>query len=270
MSTEKTTEHLEEYTVAELVDDALEAGVWNPYMRNRYVYEFQQGSRRIRGLTAEAIAHIALANGISIESTTREDMDEGVLYTAVAIKHDADGRVLRAEGVAYEAYENNGRPDKFCWQKALTKASRNARRQLIPANLQISAIETLLQLDPPPAKPLPAHTRVVEKLPAVKQAEVETFEVFKTKKAALIELGIEPELFWESVKGVFDVENRDDMSVEDWTDLKSALTTEGFANWIRSIALSDDDTDTEMELPATDTTQNGNATGTQDTGALPF
>lgn len=276
-------EKMEEYKVQELCDDALETGQWNEYMKSRYVYEFKQGNRTIRGLTSEAICHIALQHGISIESTKCETMETGVLYTAVAVRterihtedeHDtptyAGGasatshRFFRAEGVCFEPFNTyTGEFDKFCWQKALTKACRNARKQLIPATMQIAAIDALMNLEKPPHSETlsqsvaPQEQRELPTLhdttPKATQpnggaaptsergqhwedkralARKRAFAFFAEKKDKLAEMGIDTETFWQGVREKYNVTSRKDMSLNDWIDVINSLKTPQFAKWI--------------------------------------
>lgn len=254
------SEKLEEYTVAELVDDALESGTWNDYMRNRYVYEFKQGGRLIRGLTAEAICHIALENGISIIDTERDILNDGVLFKAVAVKKSEDGTEIRAEGIAYEAFIDRGKPDKFCWQKALTKACRNARKQLIPATMQVAAIETLLTLDPqvslptaesePESEPETPHPdQEYKEPPELANARKSAFAVYHKRKDDLLEIGIEDGVFWGGVRENYGVESRKEMGETDWKNLRASLDLEDFAQWIRDIPVNETESDTDQEFP---------------------
>lgn len=230
------TQEIQEYQVAELVDDALAAGVFSEHMRNQYVYEFKQGNRLIRGLTASAYAHLSIEYQITIaEPPEREIMDKGILYTVCCENKDG----LRSYGIAYETFvDHRGEADKFCWQKALTKARRNAQKQLLPATLQASAIETLINLDvvefdgknvlpdpehnPRPTKDTPQPKKSpVKDTPQPKKngndpiskEQKRAFDLYEEIKYTL------PSNFWDIVRGKYGVESRVLMTIDHWNDL---------------------------------------------------
>lgn len=218
------TQEIQEYQVAELVDDALAAGVFSEHMRNQYVYEFKQGNRLIRGLTAAAYAHLSIEYQITVaEPPERETTDKGILYTVCCENKDG----LRSYGIAYESFvDYRGEFDKFCWQKALTKARRNAQKQLLPATLQASAIETLINLDVVefdgknvlrnPEKP---HAAPTEKSPTpngndpISKEQNTALALYKEIEDTL------PEHIWDIVRNKYGVESRSLMTVENWVNL---------------------------------------------------
>ncbi len=250
---------LQEYEVANLVDDALASDSWNDHMLSRYVYEFKQGSQTIRGLTATAIAHIALESGISIESveiTYYQGLsDKQVCYTACAVKETGQ----KAYGVAVEAtmrYDYDLKKDvfdKYAMQKAMTKACRNARRQLIPASMQENAIITLMALpnsqpkpisaapDPEP-EPTPKPEPSAESKPETEQdildrARKQAFAVFAECEDELAEkVGVNKEAFWEGVRQHYNVSSRSEMTLQQWRDVTHSLRVENFASWIHDYA----------------------------------
>ena len=244
---------MQEYEVANFVDDALVEGSMTDFMLNEYVYEFNQSGRTIRGLTARAIAHIAQEQNISIKEITRENQAEGVLYTAVAVKIEPgvpEAEWLRAEGVSYEPIMLNGKPDPFAWQKAMTKASRNARRQLIPAVLQIKAVAMLIEVGEsaagnnqgqaalPPAQPKDDTDR----------HRKGAFALFNEKQPALHALEIDTDTFWQGVREHYGVKSRTEMIETNWRNLRASLEAEGFASWIRDLApISEPEQNTESE-----------------------
>lgn len=219
------TQEIQEYQVAELVDDALAAGVFSEHMRNQYVYEFKQGNKLIRGLTAAAYAHLSIEYQITVaEPPEREIMDKGVIYTICCENRDG----LRSYGIAYEPFvDHRGQADKFCWQKALTKARRNAQKQLLPATLQASAIETLINLDvveydgktvlpDPEHNPLPIKDAPQPKNNGndpISNEQKTAFAIYEEIKDTL------PEHFWEIVREKYGVESRILMTDENWNDL---------------------------------------------------
>ena len=251
-----SSNELEQYEVANFVDDALVEGSMSEFMLNEYVYEFPQGGRTIRGLTARAIAHIAQEQNISIKEIIRENQAEGVLYTAVAVKVEPgapEGEWLRAEGVSYEPLMLNGKMDPFAWQKAMTKASRNARRQLIPAIMQIQAVAALMEFgekaagnnqrqQAPPALPAPPPTET-----DLDRYRKGAFAVFNEKQAALHTLEIDTDTFWLGVREHYGVESRTEMDESNWRNLRASLEAEGFASWIRDLAPAKEDPKADSE-----------------------
>ena len=243
---------LQEYEVANFVDDALVEGSMTDFMLSEYVYEFAQGGRTIRGLTARAIAHIAQEQNISIKEITRENQAEGVLYTAVAVKVESgvsETEWLRAEGVSYEPIMLNGKPDPFAWQKAMTKASRNARRQLIPAVLQIKAVAMLIEIGGNAA----GNNQGQAALPAQPKDDTDrhrkgAFALFNEKQPALHALEIDTDTFWLGVREHYEVKSRTEMDESNWRNLRASLEAEGFASWIRDLApVSEPEENTESE-----------------------
>ena len=195
---------LEKWEIQEVVDDAVAAGQHNQFMKSEYVYEFCQGGRVVRGLTASAIAHLALVENISIESHTLEKQEDGYFCTATAVKLDTNQKAI---GVAFQPHNENGRFDKFAAQKAVTKASRNARKQLLPFTLILSAIDAMCQ-----------QTSTTE-TPAEAKARKRAFAMYSEHKDAL------PEDFWEVVKAKFGVESRSNMSIPQWNETCKMINT---------------------------------------------
>ena len=251
---EKTAEYKtnapEKYEVEELVDDAIAAGGWSPQMRNEYVYTFKQGGREIRGLTSAAIAHIALEHGISITNIEKEILKDGVLFTATAVKKMPDLEdCLTAYGCAYQPFLSGGKPDVFCWQKALTKACRNARRQLIPATMIISATEQLLNLTPgvkPKPQAIDSGEAPIEKADdsndpdeLLKRATRECFATYRENKARLEKRNISEYLFWECVRERYNVLSSKGMKREQFKEVTHALRENPFPKWMRDFAYPD-------------------------------
>ena len=235
------SEEMAKYEVEELVDDALASGTWNDALKNEYVYEFYQNGRLIRGLTASAISHIAQEHGITIVEVEREILNEGVLYTAKAARGDD----LIRHGVAYEPFILNGKTDKFCWQKALTKACRNAMRQLIPAPLQLNAIQQLLTLTEADAKEaLP--TTEAEALPKPETAQPakegdpnywsrRTFAQFNERLPELEKKGVNKYVFWQAVRERYEVASRAELTDENWEAIDKDLRAEPLPRWITEL-----------------------------------
>lgn len=150
MTKETTGTEIQQWELAEMVDDAIASDQWHPAMISEYVYEMKQGGRVINDLTAAAYHQLALNRSISTVNVDREERDKGVIYTVTV--RDPNG--LEKYGVAYEPYyDSRGNFDKFCLQKALTKATRNAIKQLIDATERINAIHKLKEIGKQKEKP---------------------------------------------------------------------------------------------------------------------
>ena len=244
------------YEITEFVDDALASGKWDNRLKNEYIYSFKQGGREVSDLTASAYFHIALEHGISIVSHEFEKRKEGVLAYAEAEKLSTG---QKHPGVAFESYfDAKDNFDKFCFQKALTKACRNAIKALIPADMKLAAVNQLSQLTPATAQALENNRQQQPALPPVEddpkaRAMRHGFAVWNDYKAVLSDLEITDELFWEGVREHYGVESRKDMTEANWKNLVASLelvNSEGepFADWILNISpdagVEDDD-----ELP---------------------
>ena len=244
---------MQEYEVANFVDDTLDEGEITDFMLSEYVFEFNQSGRTIRGLTARAIAHIAQEQNISIKELTREDQTEGVLYTAVAVKIEPgspEQEWLRAEGVSYEPFMQNGKQDEFAWQKAMTKACRNARRQLIPAVLQIKAVAMLIEIGGNAAGSNQGQAALPPAQPPKDEIDRHrkgAFALFNEKQSALDALEINSDTFWQGVRVHYGVKSRTEMDESNWRNLRASLEAEGFATWIRDLAPVKEAETTESE-----------------------
>ena len=243
--------NIEQWEVQELVDEAVASGQMRPEMLNEYVYQFSQGGRIIQDLTASSYHQIALKLGISTISIEREDQKGGVLYT---VSVELDGQIRY--GVAYEPYETNRGFDRFCFQKALTKATRNAIKQLVSATERFDTIAKL--------KALPAS---VEAPPAASQQAkpVETEQSILQKKCFEIwnegqQDGTLPDDFWERVRDRYGVKSRNMMTIKNWRDCLD------FMSELRDDAMSDKATNIALSTPEDDeaTTEDADVTDISD------
>ena len=232
----------ERYELEEMIDDVAVEGQFTNEMLNAYIYEFKQGGQVIRGLTAAAIAHIALEQNISIVEVEETSLNEGVLYKSTAEKLDTG---QRAFGVAYAPFVVNGRPDPFCWQKAMTKSARNARKQLIPATMMIQAVDQLQALPKVAAGALP--TPEAKEDAERENARKAMFATFGEKKVELEKMGITEDLFREAMLKEYGVESRADLTTQQYKNCKAALELENFSNWIRDAAPKEQSAEGEGE-----------------------
>lgn len=236
----------ESYQLAEFVEDAITSGEWNEHLKNKYVYSFKQGGRIISDLTASAYFHLALQHNISIVSHKLENTEKGVMAFAEAEKLDTG---QKHPGVAYQPMiDSRGQFDVFCFQKALSKACRNSIKGLIPADMQIAAVEQLSTLTPVEAKALtqgdagalPAPTPEPKEDTPQQKAMKRMFAVFRDYKERLEALGITDEIFWGGVRKHYDVESRNDMTIDQLNNVVSSLeyVNEGgiaYASWINDL-----------------------------------
>ena len=256
------TTDLQEYEVRDLVDTAVASGTFQAY-----VYEYKKGKQTIQGLSARGVEHIGLMRGISITDHQFEETEvdgvKGVLCTAEAmlkIVHPSetetqpDGTVIEKEGYEevitapganFAPYVAYGKPDDFCHQKALTKAMRNARLQLIEASYQKVAIKELLALQKPQAAPIPANSRktngkaqqrTANQNANAQNAEQAAIASYNDRAEQLDTLGITKEIFWNGVKTFFKAKSREQMTAKQWIELREALNVKDFAQWIRDLA----------------------------------
>lgn len=246
---EPATTDLAEYEVQNLVDDAMATEGFNEYMRNKYVYEYKQGTRTIRGLTAKSYAQMALERGLSTIEIEEDEKKDGVKYTVCVARVEKDVPKENWEqkwGVAYQPYKDtNGKVDFFAFQKALTKATRNAIAQFIKATDQEEAIAVFMNIDfsqslpqGAPQAALPDEERT--------NARKAMFATYGEKKAELEKLGITEELFRSAMHARFKVESRNDLTTEQYKQARSDLLLKDFAPWIKNAAPKQEQ---ESEVP---------------------
>ena len=265
---------LQEYQVEDLVDDAVATGAFDAY-----VYSYRQGGRTIEGLSARGVEDMAKGRGISIidyEFIDKVDptLGEGVLCVAMAkqvIQHPAtketqpDGTVIETEAYEQEftapgsrfepSKDTNGRPDPHYHQKALVKAMRNARLQLISLAARKIAIKELLKRMKSHPAPIPANTsrrtqangQRTQRPPAendngqakgqtpIEKAMKTCFDVFGEKEADLLAKGAAKKDFWDALKQVLSVKSRDDMSLVQWKQVTAALEANPYGKIVQDV-----------------------------------
>ena len=226
--------HQEKWEIQEIVDNAIAAGEMNALMRNEFLYEFKQGGRPVRGLTAAMIAHLATARGIS-EVTEEPD------------PFNPD-RMLKRTGFSEEPKVLRGEYDRFAKQKAYTKAFRNACLKLLPQDLIIAAIYKLAKMVPvdwapnpqpralPPAQNGATAGNGNQADEATQTAEKAAFASYNDRAEQLDALGITKDIFWAGVKAHFKVKSRAEMTAQQYQQLRKDLNEKDFAQWIRDLA----------------------------------
>ena len=218
------TDPREAWEIQEDVDDAVASNVTTPEMLSEYVYEMTLGGRRVHGITAAGIAHMALENNISIESCEREETEEHIAYTAWAIKLDTDQRSC---GYFSQKKNTSGHiPDEFAGAKAMTKAKRNARKDLLPATLLSEAISMFVEMarggaskrreSQPSSATVPAHKRDKD------AARKHCFAVYGHNiKPVLEKRGIPEDAFWAEIGIGLGVKSRTELSLTQWNTLSA-------------------------------------------------
>ena len=114
-------------------------------VRYGYLEEVPFGGKKQYVLSADGIRHVAQMMGISIINCSIEERD-GFFY-AEAVAHDPHTGA-RALGKVRQSlvYGKQGRPDPHAYEKANTRAQRNALRSLIPYKRIVTAcVEYLRQ-----------------------------------------------------------------------------------------------------------------------------
>ena len=240
-------DHRENWEIQEIVDAAVEACEMNDMLRNEFYYEYKQGGRQVRGLTAKMIAHLAAARSITEEVKLRKydgegDTHEFEVVVSIPDAFHPDGKLCRS-GFAEEPKELKGMTDKFGKIKAYTKAFRRACEKLLPQDLLIAATYKLAKLVPADWQP-PARQQ--KALPAPKQNGADTarekarnaaFAKYKTRKPDLEALGITEDIFKMGVYTHYNVKSSDEMTEAQCSDLEISLDMDGeFADWITALA----------------------------------
>ena len=257
-------DHRENWEIQEIVDAAVEACEMNDMLRNEFYYEYKQGGREVRGLTASMIAHLATARGISevIEHRKHVETDEKHEFEVVVSMPDPfnpDNQLFRTgfceePKVAYNKY------DKFAKQKAYTKAFRNGCMKLLPQDLIIAAIYKLAKLVPvdfqPPVtraspKALPAPQNGQPPM-AIEKAMRACFDAFGEKEQDLADLGVSKADFWDALGKVLNVKSRDDMTVAQWTAVEKSLKTVDFGKIVRDVFVECGVDLADLETPESD------------------
>ena len=181
-----------------------------------YVYSFKQGGKTIEGLTIAGVNEAAnRRGGIHITELTHTDTDHSWFVIAKAVdKITASSRF----GAFEQPKQSGGRDDPHAFSKAVHKAQRNAIKQLLPIHITKSIIAKFK------GQPLPK---------APEQKALPPAETGKPQKAAfasakaltdrLSSESIPKETFWDFVKAVFKVESRNDMTDEQWVELKAKM-----------------------------------------------
>lgn len=112
---------------------------------DEYVYSFQQGGKSIEGLSWLGIQEAARAYGgiqCPIDKMKIERNDKDIIVMIEAIDSQTNSSAIGASAQALFMTTSRGvMADSFAMQKAISKAQRNAKRQLLPQQLLKQWIE---------------------------------------------------------------------------------------------------------------------------------
>ena len=263
LATQLVEDRREKWEIQEIVDSAVAAGELNELMRNEFLWEYQQGGRTIRGLTAAMLSHLATAQGITEEVDRRVydgegDTHEFEVVVSIADPRHPDGKLYRS-GFSEEPKVVNGKRDKFGKIKAYTKAFSRACKKLLPQDLMIAAIYKLANMVPadwapkPQQKALPpAPQNGTQQDAATEKAMNACFDTFKEKEQDLADLGVNKADFWEALKGVLGVKSREDMTEKQWNSVNESLNTLDFGEIVRDVLVKCGVNLADLETPDRD------------------
>jgi L-fucose mutarotase/ribose pyranase (RbsD/FucU family) len=230
-------ENIEGWEMKEVIEDMIASGRSSEYAKNEYYFEFKARGQLVRGLTAPAYAFLALTEGISIESMEVTGLKTGYEADAVAIKIDTQ---QRAYGTGFAGYHDaQGKLDVFAKQKAMTRAARNSRKQLISLERVVGAISNLAGIPNtlPPASQQGQETPEQER----ERKQKEMFAVFNDRETDLMnEYGINKFTFWGGVKVKFAIVSRAEMTTAQMQMVVTALRADEFPQWIKGLKTPND------------------------------
>ena len=231
-------DHRDKWEMQEVVDSAIAAGELNDIMRNEFYYEYMQGNRKVQGLTAPMIKHLATVRGISEVTEERvitetDDKWEFEVNVQMPDPHNPD-RMINRSGFAEATKNAFGKPDPFAKQKAHTKAFRNAALSLLPQDLIIATIYKLAKLVPVDWKPKTAPT--APKTADVGKAMKHCFATYgKYEKDISDTHGVSRKDFGDAIRIHYNVKSRRDLTADQWDELRESLDTEGYGDVVKSV-----------------------------------
>lgn len=231
--------NVEGWEMAEQIEDLILSGKSSEFAKNEYYYEFKQGGKIVRGLTASAYAHLGLTENISIEKME-------VIAGKEAWQADAEGMRLdtkqKAFGTGYAPFMINGKYDPFSKQKAMTRAARNVRKQLISYERVVAAVTELAGIPntlPPASKQ--------QQLPPAQQEELTPEQIRETKNKEMFAVWNEQEtdllnnydinkfVFWAGVKVKCGILSRAEMSTDQMDMVVKALREDEYPQWVKEL-----------------------------------
>ena len=171
-------------------------------------------------------------------------MTDGVMYTVTVAQVDEKPSELwqRRIGVSFEPFIVSGKFDRFCYQKALTKATRNAIKQLVSATERFEAMKALREIPlsvgakqdalpvnvtPADMLPKPEADKAADAKAAVKERPDGESELVTLRKRCFAlwnehqpekGSGQLPADFWDRVRNRFQVQSRKTMELRHWRE----------------------------------------------------
>lgn len=209
-----------EYEVVDQVDDRAIIELMTGQAIQDYVYSFKQGGRTVEGLTLAGINEAAnRRGGIQIEEIKYEEREHSWIVTAKAV----DTITGSSRYGAYEQLKvTGGRSDPFAFTKAVHKAQRNAIKQLLP----VPVIRELLNfyLKQKVAGGNAAQQQRLQQGPSnIATAQKAAFAIANKLEGPLKAKGVSKADLWDYIKRRYNVESRNDMREQQWTELAAEL-----------------------------------------------
>ena len=247
-----------QWELQEIVDDAVAAGEMNKYMRNEFLYEFKQGDRQVRGLTAAMYSQLALVSDCTVltdETDWSESNEEFFSCRVIARKIDITGKDNHQdnEGFAeqpkfteykdYKTGEVTKKYDVFAKQKAYTKAKRNAFKTLLPFTIIMAAIEKLAfpknaNQQQQRQQALPPKTQNAQQAapPNIETKRKEMFACFNEAETRLMnDFNIDKYVFGAGAKSLFNKISFTEFTAEEYMQVSQALREKPFPSWIQDL-----------------------------------
>lgn len=224
MSEEKKNEIVPvtaEYEVVDQVDDQAIVELMTGQTIQDYVYSFKVGGRLVEGLTLAGINEAAnRRGGIQVDDMEYEERENSWIATVKAV----DTITGNSRWGAYEQPKMNGnRPDPYAFTKAIHKAQRNAIKQLLPVPVIRDVLNFYLK------RKVEGNNPQQQQLPQtgdnISNAQKAAFAIANKLSEPLQKQDISKEDLWNYIKRKYNVESRNNMSEQQWTQLSAELKT---------------------------------------------
>lgn len=177
---------------SELADDELIEAEITGKASNTFIYSFKQDGKEVKNLSAKGVNEVVRRINKDIKSGSKirlnpammkfEEVEEGgqkgIVCTVFAEDIITGNNAFGVKFEPYMSIKSDGKTtyrNKFCREKALSKAERNAKLKLIPEQLCISIIEKIIAEMPSTVKAIDVKQYQVETVKPV--APVKTPEV---------------------------------------------------------------------------------------------
>ena len=210
-----------------------------------FYYSFQQGGQTIAGLSWKGVKAIVQSMSeagfsFSVELMDKTTEDDRVEVMVSVTRTAPNGTSLSMIGVSSEPVnQSGGRRDKFCLQKAMSKAQRNGYRAVIPEHVLVDSLQRFLGQGRGSRRSLPqdgprqesrqlnSAPPVAERAPGEKKEFSPVgkmcFAIVKAISEQLDSNGVTEDDFWAYVRHYAGVANRTDIRDETWRQIGEAL-----------------------------------------------